>query len=303
MKKIFLLILVIASGFLLAACNKKEIEVTHQEAQQMLAAVNGEETLENTFGIKGNVSLVVDYSTNLGSYDIDSKTTITGSINGFADFSSYENHYLYLKFNLSMTSVQKTEGSEVKTTNKLSGKLYIVNGNTYIDMKTTTSGSEITVKSKQLQSFTEEKYNEFADQFKANPQIPESENSIEIIGPNTVFKMYQVGSKHQLHLNISQDKLNDMFNLFGQEIQVEFNEKNYLTLDVLFSERFESLKLRGNLDVKVSMGDVDFMKFGLKGKVSLDINTNVRRPSGLPSQETLDSYPESAGEDLFPSPF
>lgn len=299
MKKILLLVLVLFSGFLLASCNnKKEVEVTHKEAQQMLAKVDGQQTINETFSIKGKIDLTME-STETDSQGRKSgqEMKITGSIDAYGDVSSYENHYIYSHVVLKMNTKMYTSGSEaVSEVMDINMKLYMTKGNMYADSVNKVAGTTTTSKVKSLNQFTKEDYNNLVEVFKPNAEVEGSKNGLDIIQADTEFNMYEVGGKHQLVIELSEAQLSGMFGLFGQFMDITVNKGNSIKLTVTFGERFESASVVAKLDItmksKIEFSPDESTESKIKGSLSLDIKTKVSKPRGLPSQETLDSWEE-----------
>ena len=306
MKKVFLLIMILFAGFLLASCNnKKEMEVTRQEAQQMLASVDGNKSLDHTASIKGKINLEVFIkSKDEENHEMSQTMKMEGSIDAYADLSSYENHFVYAKLVLKMN--QSTTMPGIETQNNVMSmdvKIYLSKGNAYLEGTIEEGGKKVTSKIKTTGYFTQESYDDMIGMLKPGEHIEGSKNSLDLIDENNDFKMYDLGNeRYELEVAITEELISNMLSFFGSQLEVTFNTKNYLTLKVVFSDRFESLTLRSNLDMNLKADLFGTALEGtLKGKISLDIKTNVSKPSGLPSQETLDTYEEGEMPDILGS--
>ena len=151
MKKVLLLIMVLFAGFMLASCNnKKEVEVSRQEAQQMLASVDGNKSLEHTASIKGKLNLELFLKTkDEESHEITQTMKMEGSVDAYADLSSYEDHFVYAKVVLKMSQSATMPGIETQNNvMSMDVKMYLSKGNAYIEGTIEQGGTKTTSKTK-----------------------------------------------------------------------------------------------------------------------------------------------------------
>lgn len=305
MRKIFLSILLGLGLITLAACNtKKKVDVTYQEANQMLESVNKETMLEDVFTLKGDFNIDYQLETKIGEVETSTSVVGKGSTELYIKATTYEEFYMMGKVNLNLT----TQADGTKNTLNLNGNLYILENNLYLDgtLKTTSSGSgakgdsTLDVKIKQLDFFNEEKFNEFKASLSTETDSPMNPT----LTSESQFTLYEVKGGHLLEMSV---KLDDFIAFFeglmgdANEATKSFKQTgdNLVTIGMTFSDVIEKV------DVKVQMHlemNIDTEALVMHGHLNLNANlyiaTKAKAPT-KPNMDDLNKYEEGEVSKLF----
>lgn len=305
MKKIYLSLLLLVGLFTLAACSgKKEVNVTYQEANQMLESVNSEEMLEDVFSLKGNFKLDVQNTMKIGEEETTTTVKGSGSVELYIKATTFEEFYVVGKLNL---DVESTEDDKT-TSNKLNGNLYIIKDTLYLDgtlkSKVTTNGatneSNTTIKMKQSEVVTKEDFDALKESFstEGSPINPKLTSESE-------FKLYKVSGGHLLETELSLDELFGFIGFIsggvGDAMEgMKETGENLLTLGITFSDVIHKIELNVKLNLEIDMpSDFISVKGSYHIEGNLSISTKSKAPT-MPNMDTLNSYPEGTLDDINP---
>ncbi|NMA05400.1 MAG: hypothetical protein GX931_03410 [Acholeplasmataceae bacterium] len=292
MKKLYLSILMLVSMFLLVGCDsKKEIEVTYQEANEMLQSVNVEAITEEILTAKGTFSL---------DFKMEGMMELTGevSFDFAAKITSIDDFYMIGSAKGNLNQKVSVPGMTQTTDTKFDVKLYIINNNLYVEGEVTEGGSKTDVKLKKLNVMDEATLQEIKASLslQGETQMP----SEAMITEDMKFKMYKVKEGHLLELTLT---LEDMLNAV-EELPTGFEKTgvNELILGVTFDDVIKKIDLTFELNFTYDMGDEipDFnLKYDISAKGEFHISTKGKAPT-MPDMDVLNSFPEMDDSSLLP---
>lgn len=288
MKKLFLLLLLAFVSIGLFGCEtKEEITITHQEANALIENIDTAQIAEDVISLKSLTTFESVITTKTDEKEESAKNSGKLSFEGKAKLSSYEEFFVHASFSFELTSSTTIES---KTQNvKLSGNLYLIKSDLYLDFKLVKGSTTLETKAKLLNQFTEENYNELINSLKVN-------NTEPIIKDTDQFKVFKVGSDHIIELNID---FNGLFEAIGSTVpapeigtDVTTDDNNYVRFGFRFGETIKSAYLEAKIltdETTTIFGTEINSKLKLDSKTTFSYTSKISAP---PSEETLSAYEE-----------
>ncbi len=298
MRKLYLGILLLVSMFLLVGCDsKKEIVVTHQEANEMLESVNVEAITEEVLTAKGKLKLDLKME---GMMELSGEV----SFDFAAKITSIEDFYMIGSAKGNLNQKVTIPGMTQTTESKFDAKVYIINNNLYVDGDLTEGGNKTELKFKKLNVMTEEDLLEMQNalRLQGETQAPD----VPMITDNMNFKMYKVSGGHLLELTLTlEDILNASAALDPEiDLSTSFEETgaNKLVLEITFDDVIKKIDLTFELNFSYDMSEEELglaLKFDVNANGEFHVSTKGKAPK-MPDMDTLNSFPEMDDSSLLP---
>ncbi len=304
MRKLYLSVLLLISMFLLVGCDsKKELEVTYQEANEMLESVNVEALADDVFNVNGKVELKLV---------IENLMEVNGkvSFDFAASLKSLEEFYIIGTVKGDLTQQVAIPGMSQNTESKINAKIYIIDNNLYVDGTLTEGDTETELKFKQLNVFDETTLQELRDTLSQQGQAATPNEPILTEGMN--FKLYKVNNGHLLEMSMT---LEDILRVASaqdpeipQEIPAGLTETgvNKFVTEITFDDVIKKVDLTYEVnfsyDASEEMGELGGFVFSVNSKGELHVVTKGKAPK-MPDMDVLNAYPEMEENPLIPSFF
>jgi len=195
----------------------------------------------------------------------------------------------------------------------IDAKVYITNGNVYVDGTVVQGGTTVTVQNKYLDVFDEDDYDELVAGLEID--FSDFEIDFEEIPEELKIKTYKVGDSYEFEMVVDTDVLDDLiseieellFGAFGEEASFVVNKnEDFLTkVTIKFSDRLEKITLNSKIDLELksefedeeAAEDNASLTINLFNDLKLTIDFKDKMPSGLPSLAQLEEF-EEADDDF-----
>lgn len=303
MRKLYLGILLLVSMFLLVGCDsKKEVEVTYQQANEMLESVNVEALTDEVLTLKGKVDL---------DLAIPSFMEISGNVSFdlVAKLTTLEDFYVVGDLEGEITQkVTMPQSSEENNKIKFDLKVHIIGKNIYIDGEVTENGKKEDVKFKKSNAIDEDTFLEIKNALSQEGEA--STPDLPMLTANSNFKMYKVNDGHLLEMTMTLAEILEF--VASQEPDIEdsldgFKEtgENKFSVEVVFDDVIKKVDLSYEVNFSVDMGDQMpgfSFKIDVKSKGEFHLTTKGKAPT-MPNMDVLNGYPEAEDDDLIPPIF
>lgn len=332
MKKFLSFLLVIFSLIFLASCGifnsekKEELDLTTEEVQSLIDEVDFTKVGEDVVSLE----VKVDVAISLEGYDADLEkdfeagANVEGKFNLYANLGDFEDSYIYVDVDLSYeidldlddfmpplngdeNDIFEQEKIMFEKYKKASfvGKAYIIEGVLYLDLKMSLGGTTVEIKQYE-EVFTEEDYNNFLDEIRADEEDSEDgfNLNLENLPEELDFLIYAIGDSYQLEL-VLKDNLEDVLDeiigsLMDIEFEVEIGEDAKFENNIAFRfknvlEKVSLISLM-DLDVSLSNDNGDSLDVSVLTDISLELNLKGKMPKKLPTKDDFKDYSE--GIDL-----
>lgn len=320
-KRIALVLMIFLGIVFLTSCDgllgnqKEELELTNEERFSLFEEIDYGKVTDSVVSIKGSIDLDLNVKMEQeeAEENFELPFELRGSVELYASLKSYEEMFVYLNIEGSLDGDLSMITMAGLPKMSIDAKVYITNGNVYVDGTVVQGGTTVTVQNKYLDVFDEDDYDELVAGLEID--FSDFEIDFEEIPEELKIKTYKVGDSYEFEMVVDTDVLDDLiseieellFGAFGEEASFVVNKnEDFLTkVTIKFSDRLEKITLNSKIDLELksefedeeAAEDNASLTINLFNDLKLTIDFKDKMPSGLPSLAQLEEFEEA--EDDF----